>query len=70
MFYRKILHICSMIDMCYSKCIPNYKDTELNVAELSCTDRCIAKYVEAQKIVGVKMNEINERQAQLANLTG
>ncbi|GBG68627.1 hypothetical protein CBR_g3168 [Chara braunii] len=38
---------------CFEKCIGrSYKDSELNVGENSCIDRCVAKYWQVTGIVG------------------
>jgi hypothetical protein len=50
-----------MADACFNKCVSkHYKDGELNVGEMSCTDRCVHKYLEAAQKVGAKLNEINQ----------
>ena len=50
--------------MCFNKCVnKNYKDGDLNVGEMSCTDRCVHKYLEASMKVGVKLGEINQANA-------
>lgn len=38
---------------CFSKCIENrYKESELNMGENSCIDRCVSKYNQVTLIVG------------------
>jgi len=45
---------------CFRKCVLSLSEAELNVGELSCTDRCVAKYLQAQEKVGAKFQEANE----------
>lgn len=52
---------------CYEKCFVGKSnlhsaDSDLNVGELSCTDRCVGKYLEAQKKVGESMNQFQQQQ--------
>ncbi|KAG7881896.1 hypothetical protein KL925_001971 [Ogataea polymorpha] len=48
---------------CLIKCIPDeYGEAELNKGESSCTDRCVAKFMQANRILGeyaqaVRFNE-------------
>ncbi|XP_052172595.1 mitochondrial import inner membrane translocase subunit TIM10-like [Diospyros lotus] len=38
---------------CFSKCIENkYKESELNMGENSCIDRCVSKYWQVTNLVG------------------
>jgi len=38
---------------CFEKCIERrYKESELNMGECSCVDRCVAKYWQVTSIVG------------------
>lgn len=38
---------------CFSKCIENrYKESELNMAENSCIDKCVSKYNQVTNLVG------------------
>lgn len=49
--------------MCHKKCFTKFTgDSELNVGEMSCTDRCVGKYLEAQKKVGEVMQQFQQEQ--------
>ncbi|XP_058212907.1 mitochondrial import inner membrane translocase subunit TIM10-like [Rhododendron vialii] len=38
---------------CFSKCIENrHKESELNMGENSCIDRCVSKYWQVTNLVG------------------
>ena len=59
-----------MTMMCHEKCFAgksnfNSSDSDLNVGELACTDRCVGKYLEAQKKVGEVMNTFQQQQQQV-----
>ena len=59
-----------MTFQCYNKCLVGKtnlhgNDSDLNVGELSCTDRCVGKYLEAQKKVGEVMNSFQQQQQQM-----
>ena len=49
---------------CYRKCISTYHDSELNVAELSCLDRCASKYLQAQEKVGSVLQQFEQQMMQ------
>ena len=50
---------------CWAKCSSRkHKEPDLHLGEMSCADRCVAKYLEAQQKVGVVLQEANEAQAQ------
>ena len=49
-----------MSGACFKKCIISLAETDLNVGEMSCSDRCVAKYLQAQEKVGQKFQEANE----------
>lgn len=49
---------------CFSKCASRkHREEDLALGEMSCTDRCVAKYLEAQEKVGVVLQKANEAQA-------
>ena len=49
---------------CFSKCAAEkHRDQDLQLGEMSCTDRCVAKYLAAQEKVGVVLQQANEAQA-------
>ena len=53
-----------MTNVCFRKCASRkHKDTVLHLGETSCLDRCVAKYMDAQKNVGVVLQKATEAQA-------
>ncbi|CAA3003681.1 mitochondrial import inner membrane translocase subunit TIM10 [Olea europaea subsp. europaea] len=45
--FNKLTHTC------FNKCIENkYKESELNMGENSCIDRCVSKYWQVTNLVG------------------
>lgn len=44
-----------VVDACWKKCVPKPRDDQLGVGEMSCIDRCVAKYLETQAIVKVEL---------------
>ncbi len=48
-----------MAKVCFKKCVVN-NDAELSVGELSCTDRCVGKYMQAQEKVGLVLNSLEK----------
>jgi mitochondrial import inner membrane translocase subunit TIM10 len=48
---------------CFNKCASKkHKDQELPLGEMSCTDRCVGRYLEAQERVGKVLQAANESQ--------
>ncbi|CAL9120819.1 unnamed protein product [Musa acuminata subsp. burmannicoides] len=44
---------CWLTQTCFDKCIEKrYKESELNMGENSCIDRCVSKYWQVTNIVG------------------
>ena len=60
-----------MASVCFEKCASRkHKENDLALGEMSCSDRCVAKYLEAQEKVGVVLQKANEAQmAQQQNLS-
>lgn len=53
-----------MAATCFEKCASRkHKENDLALGEMSCSDRCVAKYLEAQEKVGVVLQKANEAQA-------
>mmetsp|Transcript_190 Transcript_190/g.196 ORF Transcript_190/g.196 Transcript_190/m.196 type:complete len:103 (-) Transcript_190:397-705(-) len=50
---------------CFNKCASRkHKEPDLQLGEMSCIDRCVSKYMEAQEKIGVVLQKANESQAQ------
>ena len=48
---------------CFNKCASRkHRDTDLSLGEMSCTDRCVGKYLEAQEKIGLVLQKANEAQ--------
>ncbi len=58
-----------MATSCFKKCVVTQTDSELSVGEMSCTDRCVGKYMQAQEKVGAVLNEM-EKQMKAAEQQG
>lgn len=55
--------------MCFKKCVSS-NEADLSVGELSCTDRCVGKYMQAQEKVGLVMNNLEKQMAAEAAAKG
>mmetsp|Transcript_31173 Transcript_31173/g.65214 ORF Transcript_31173/g.65214 Transcript_31173/m.65214 type:complete len:104 (-) Transcript_31173:539-850(-) len=54
----------NMAAACFEKCSSRkHKEPDLALGEMSCSDRCVSKYLEAQEKVGVVLQKANEAQA-------
>lgn len=49
-----------MSRVCFHKCKFKYNDGQLNVGEMSCTDRCAGKYMQAFSALSVKMEAVEK----------
>ncbi|CBZ52842.1 mitochondrial import inner membrane translocase subunit tim10 [Neospora caninum Liverpool] len=46
------------IGTCYTRCLHKHADVSLDVAEMSCTDRCVEKYFQVHALVGDTMRAL------------
>mmetsp|Transcript_16315 Transcript_16315/g.37749 ORF Transcript_16315/g.37749 Transcript_16315/m.37749 type:complete len:102 (+) Transcript_16315:105-410(+) len=52
---------------CFQKCANRkHKEPDLSLGEMTCTDRCVTKYLEGQQLIGVVLQKANEAQTQQA----
>lgn len=60
----------NIVTTCFSKCASRkHKEKDLHLGEMSCIDRCTAKYLDAQEKVGLVLQRANEEQAkQMQNM--
>mmetsp|Transcript_34729 Transcript_34729/g.84203 ORF Transcript_34729/g.84203 Transcript_34729/m.84203 type:complete len:103 (+) Transcript_34729:70-378(+) len=50
---------------CFQKCASRkHRDQDLSLGEMTCTDRCVSKYLEGQQLIGVVLQKANEAQVQ------
>ena len=56
-----------MTDLCYQKCVnekgrdyTQAKGGKLSVMEMTCTDRCVGKYLEASIKIGEKLQALDD----------
>ena len=55
--YRKLT------SSCFAKCASRkHKEADLHLGEMTCIDRCVSKYMDAQQKVGVVLARANEKQ--------
>ncbi|KAL7569973.1 hypothetical protein ACA910_021921 [Epithemia clementina (nom. ined.)] len=48
---------------CFQKCASTkHREPELSLGEMTCTDRCVSKYLESQQRVGQVLQKANEAQ--------
>ena len=59
----------AMTRNCYRKCVPKLRDEpDLNVAEMTCVDRCVSKFMKAHAKVGTEMEKQNAAMATQAGM--
>lgn len=50
---------------CFKKCSSRkHNDQDLSLGEMTCTDRCVSKYLESQQLIGGVLQKANEAQAE------
>lgn len=52
-----------MSDTCWKKCIPSIKESALTIGEMSCTDRCVSKFLDVHAMIGAELNSSIQNQS-------
>lgn len=66
-----LLFVHSILANCRNKCIPRkYHEPDLSKGEMVCIDRCVAKYISIQKMLGKKMEQNAEGLSNLGSSGG
>jgi import inner membrane translocase subunit TIM10 len=52
-----------MSDTCWKKCVPHIKEAALTVGEMSCTDRCVSKFLDVHAMIGSELNSSMQQQS-------
>ncbi|CAN0369877.1 unnamed protein product [Ascophyllum nodosum] len=53
-----------MSNLCFKKCVVKMSgESDLSVGEMTCVDRCVSKYIEAQEKIGVILKDAEESMA-------
>ena len=68
----------NMVSHCFNKCVGklsynvnanNYNNGILSIKELSCTDRCVQKYIQSQEITKKRIEKMDQQKQQQLELT-
>jgi len=57
-------YVTRLGETCMSKCVTSYYESELNVGEGSCMDRCFQKYNLASQVISKIMEQHQKTQMQ------
>eukprot|EP00934_Nitzschia_sp_Nitz4_P004593 Nitzschia sp. Nitz4//scaffold62_size106224//42493//43018//NITZ4_004353-RA/size106224-augustus-gene-0.90-mRNA-1//1//CDS//3329555847//4583//frame0 len=50
---------------CFFKCASRkHREQDLSLGEMTCTDRCVSKYLDSQQLIGEVLRKANEAQLQ------
>ena len=55
-----------LAETCFDKCVSKFSQSDLQVGELACDDRCALKYMETQTIIADVIKKANTAQMQSA----
>ena len=55
-----------MSDVCFKKCIGRMKESDLQVGEMSCADRCVGKYLGSLETVAACVARVDGQMKQQA----
>ena len=69
-FGRRIDLFNKIAASCFQKCTSaKHREPDLSLGEMTCTDRCVSKYLECQERIGSVLQKANEAQmAQQQNM--
>ena len=53
-----------MTKTCFTKCVARFNEPDLAIGEMTCTDRCVGKYMQASEKIAETLRRFEEMSKQ------